>query len=88
MKLIDSLVTNECIKNNLLTDTAFRFFSYANNIEENDTILSTYLQLSTDEIKKEQSIGYTNTLKKLAPGNVIPVVEGTIFPPEMLQVSL
>lgn len=75
MKLIDSLVTNECIKNNLLTDTAFRFFSYANNIEQNDTILSTYLQLSTDEIKKEQSIGYTNTLKKLAPGNVIPSIK-------------
>lgn len=74
MKLIDSLVTNECIKNNLLSDTAFRFFSYANNISENDTILRTYLELSTDEVKKKHSIGYTNTLKTLAPGNLIPEV--------------
>lgn len=74
MKLIDSLVSNEGIKNNLLTDTAFRFFNYGNSIQANDSVLNTFLSLSTDSSKKELGIAYTNRLKKLAPGNPIPDV--------------
>lgn len=74
MKLIDSLVQNKKLKNNLLADTAFRFFNSGASVQENGLILKEFLKLSTDERLKEHSISYTNTLQKLEPGNLLPNV--------------
>jgi len=75
MKLIDSLVQNPWLKNNLLADTAFRFFNSGANTAENSLVLNEFLKRSTDEYQKERSISYTNTLKNLTPGNRLPNVE-------------
>lgn len=74
MKLIDSLVQNKKLKNNLLADTAFRFFNSGTSVQENGVILKEFLKLSTDERLKEHSIAYTNTLQSLEPGNMLPSV--------------
>lgn len=75
MKLIDSLVQNTWLKNNLLADTAFRFFNSGSNTTENSLVLKEFLNRSSDEYQKERSISYTNTLKNLAPGNKLPNVQ-------------
>ncbi|HLT52505.1 MAG TPA: hypothetical protein VKZ97_01350 [Flavobacteriaceae bacterium] len=75
MKLIDSLVQNTAIKNNLLADTAFRFFNSSNNITANDDVLKAFLAMSSDSLQRKKGIVYTSTLKKLAPGNTLPDVK-------------
>lgn len=74
MKFIDSLVQNDKLKNNLLADTAFRFFNSGASVQENSVVLNEFLTLSTDEYQKERSISYTNTLQNLEPGNALPNV--------------
>ena len=75
LELIDSLVTNSYIKNNLLKDVVSDFINISDNQDSCDTILNTYLSLSSDEKDKNNVKELAAALKKLKPGKIIPNIQ-------------
>ncbi len=75
LELIDSLVTNNYIKNNLLKDVVSNFLNTCDSRESSDTVLNTYLTLSSNEKDKNNVTELAAALKKLKPGKIIPNIQ-------------
>jgi hypothetical protein len=75
LQLIDSLMTNENIKNSLLIRATLEFTSYNKNIDNYDIILNSYLKASTNSKYKEYATNTVNSLKELKPGNPLPSIK-------------
>ncbi|MHA7844420.1 MAG: TlpA family protein disulfide reductase [Winogradskyella sp.] len=75
LDLIDSIISDETIKNNLLKYKTRDFVSYNHTEAEADEILNHYLPKSTNEEDKESIKELVCSLKLLRQGNPIPNLE-------------
>ncbi|WP_452228542.1 MULTISPECIES: TlpA family protein disulfide reductase [unclassified Lacinutrix] len=74
LKLIDSLITDEDIKNPLLSISSINYINKTKNLKELDTFLDFYYEKSTDEKDKNYIKKLVKSLKQLETGNKIPNV--------------
>lgn len=72
LNLIDSLVSNEMIKNNLLKFTTRDFISTSEDSSETQQMLASFLQKSSSEIDKETINNLAFSIKGLKRGNKLP----------------
>lgn len=75
LQLIDSLMTNENIKNSLLISAVIEFISNNKEVETYNTILESYIGKSTNTRHKEYINNLISSLINLKPGNVLPSVK-------------
>jgi len=75
LNLIDSLMTNESIKNSLLIGTTIEFITKNKNVDYYDTILNSYTNKSTNNDQKQYVNRVVKSLKKLKAGNPLPDVK-------------
>lgn len=75
LDLIEELVSNSSMKNNLLRLSTRNFLSYANTMEDCETMYNSFLKKSSDDEHKEYISGLYNSLSKLQPGNRFPDIE-------------
>lgn len=74
LRLIDSSITSEKIKNYLLKHTVRDFVLNTDNRDDTTTIIENYLSRSTDSKDKEYIQALTEAEDKLRPGNTLPDV--------------
>lgn len=74
LKLIDSLVTNETIKDDLLHYFTINFISKSKNADNNDAILKSYVAKSKSEKGKDWMEHYTKSLTNLKEGSSVPEI--------------
>ncbi|WP_136480945.1 TlpA family protein disulfide reductase [Cognatitamlana onchidii] len=74
LKLIDSLVVNETIKNDLLNYFTIKYLASSKNEVSNNAILKSYLNKSTNDKDKEMISQYTKSINLLKDGSKIPSV--------------
>lgn len=72
LNLIDSLVTNEMIKNNLLKFTTRDFISSSEDSLETQQVLASFLQKSNNEKDKLIINSLAYSIKGLKKGNILP----------------
>ncbi len=72
--LIDSMITDEYLKNNLLRTTAYRYFLHPKNEEEAKKMLDQFLAHSTNEEDHKDISEFAEATIKLTPGHTIPNV--------------
>lgn len=72
--LIDSLITDEKLKNSLLRTSAHRYFRHAKNKENGMKMLGKFLELSTNEEDHEEISKFALATVRLTPGHIIPNV--------------
>ena len=75
LTLIDSLVSSELIKNNLLKFTTRDFISTSDDSSEVQEMLTSFLQKSTNEKDKAAMNDLAFSIKGLKRGNKLPVVK-------------
>lgn len=75
LALIDSLITDNEIKEQLLYDYTMRFLHKSNSVKNNNAILNYYTRTSTNGDWKEKITQYTNTLNNLKTGNIFPEIK-------------
>ena len=74
LKIIDSLVTNDALKNHLLRTSTMRYLLHASSVEEQDKILGLFLSLDSDKNHQKEVQHLANATKKLTVGNSSPNV--------------
>lgn len=72
LKLIDSLVKNDDMKNQLLINTAIEFISDNKNVKDYDSLLVSFKAKSTDRYHTDYLNNIVASLKVLKPGNKLP----------------
>lgn len=72
MELIDSLITNDSLRNSLLRTTAARYFLSAQNEHNEKDILKRYTNLSTNPHDHEELTELAQATMQLTPGHTIP----------------
>tara|TARA_R100001369_G_scaffold23263_1_gene42739 strand:+ start:6911 stop:8323 length:1413 start_codon:yes stop_codon:yes gene_type:complete len=72
LDLIDSIISDETIKNNLLKYKVRDYISYNHTQEEAKELLDYYLEKSTNSIDKQYMVDLVSSLKSLRLGNPIP----------------
>jgi|SRR5690554_89558 len=75
LQLIDSLMTNENIKNSLLISAIIEFISNNKNVDIYNSMLQSYLAKSTNTKHKEYVSNLVGALISLKPGNPLPNVK-------------
>ena len=87
LQLIDSLISNDAIKNNLLKYATRNFLSYCNSNEDSEAMFNSYISKSSNENHSEYITSLNNTLKKLYPGNKFPDIEITNYRNEVFNIN-
>lgn len=72
--LIDSLVTNDSLRNSLLRTSVGRYLLNGDNAQEESKILELFKELNTNPSDHREIIPLGEATMKLAPGNLIPNV--------------
>lgn len=75
LKLIDSVIENEQIKNNLLKYTTRNFINSCNDIANVNIILTDYLNRCIDDPSKKEMTDLAEAISKLQPGKKLPNIE-------------
>ncbi|AUC81869.1 redoxin domain-containing protein [Lacinutrix sp. Bg11-31] len=75
LELIDKRVSNEDIKNNLLSFVLGQFINVSKNTEDYDEMLQVFKAKSTNKKDIEVAEEFVNSYKRLKPGNKIPPVK-------------
>lgn len=75
LDLINDNVSNEVLKNILLKYPTINFLSFCNSTQDAEAMYSSYVDKNTNEENTIHVEGLYNTLKRLNPGNKLPVVE-------------
>lgn len=75
LDLIDSLMTNDNVKNSLLISAAIEFVSNNKDVDNYDAILNSFLAKSTNTRHKDYVSKIVSSLKDLKPGNPLPDVK-------------
>ncbi|ALJ03824.1 hypothetical protein APS56_01065 [Pseudalgibacter alginicilyticus] len=75
LNIIDSLVSNETIKNDLLYHNTMSFLAKNKNLDNNSVVLKSFLEKSTDEKNKTVVSQYVASLNNLRPGQVFPNIK-------------
>jgi hypothetical protein len=74
IKLMDSLVKNDSIKNFLLKYAVRDFINYSKNPTETDTLINSYLSFSSNKDHKAYIKQLAEALKNLQPGKTFPEI--------------
>lgn len=74
LNLVDSIFSNQSIKNEILNNIAFNYLLEDQNILNNQKFLDRYLQLSTDNGSGNEIRKIGEAIKQLKPGSRLPVV--------------
>ncbi|WP_299335528.1 hypothetical protein [uncultured Psychroserpens sp.] len=85
LKMIDSIVQNKTIKNYVLMHTTREFIFNSDNAAKSKSMLDAYLELSTDEDKKDYLTNLVDATINLYPGNKIPEIDIVDFNNEELN---
>jgi len=72
MELIDSLITNDSLRNSLLRTAAARYFLNAQNEHNEWDILERFTNLSSNERDHKELTGLAEATIQLTPGHTIP----------------
>jgi len=72
LKIIDSTITNESLKNSLVRNIAGRYLLNCNSKESQEKILALFQEMNTNCIHKEEINELAEASMKLTPGNEIP----------------
>lgn len=72
LQLMDSLVTSESMKNNLIKFAARNFLSNSSSIEDSDAVYNSFLAKSSNEADIKYINSFYDTLKRLKPGKKFP----------------
>ena len=75
LDLINDRVSNEVLKNILLKYPTINFLSFCDSAEDAEDMYTSYVDKNTNEENTLHVEGLYNTLKRLSPGNKLPVVE-------------
>ena len=75
LRLIDSLIGSQSIKNNLLKYSTRNFLSYNSNTDESEAMYNSFLSKSTNDEHKAYIEKLYANLNKLRPGNTLPDVD-------------
>jgi hypothetical protein len=75
LELIDEKISNEILKNILLKYLTRNFLSFCTSPEDAKILYDSYTKKNTSKENASYIQGLYNTLKRLGPGNKIPVVE-------------
>ncbi len=72
LELVDSLVSNDSIKNYWLNYYALRYINSTNNLTDCDTYLNSFLDKSSSKTNNTYLTNLIASLKKLRPGSELP----------------
>ncbi len=72
IKIIDSTITNDSLKNSMVKSIAGRYLLNCNSKKQQEQILSLFLEVTTNKNHQKEITELANASKKLTPGNVIP----------------
>ncbi len=86
IRLVDSLVKNDSIKNPLLKYTTREFITYSTNINECKTFVNSYLKMCNDEENKTYIKDLVIAKEQLQPGNKLPNI--SLINPDNKKVSI
>lgn len=75
LKIADTLIKNEKVKNTLLNSIAFNYLLEDQNIVNNKKFLNAYQKYSTDKSSKNEIVNISQAISMLKSGNVLPMVE-------------
>ncbi len=75
LNIVDSLVVNPSIKNDLLYYFTISFLTKNKNIDNDNAILKSFLNKSTDDKNKEVITNLVHSLNNLKPGGTFPNIE-------------
>lgn len=79
LKIIDSLITNADIKDDLLFHFAMGYLSKSDNEENNNVLLTSYLNKSKSTLGRKKITHYTNSINLLKEGLVLPDIQITDY---------
>ncbi|AXG74433.1 hypothetical protein DVK85_09385 [Flavobacterium arcticum] len=74
LTLVDSIFTNENIKNDVLNNIAFSYLLEDQNICNNTKLLKHYLALSTDDSESNEIMKIAKAIEDLKTGNRLPEI--------------
>jgi hypothetical protein len=87
LHLIDSLISNNTIKNNLLKYATRNFLSYSNSEKESDAMFNSYIEKNSNEDHSQYITNLYNSLKRLSSGNKFPEIEVTNHKNETININ-
>ncbi|WP_186989484.1 TlpA family protein disulfide reductase [Constantimarinum furrinae] len=74
IKIIDSFITNDTLRNRMLRSVARRYFVHAKDASHEQQMLDLFLKLNTNEDDRKEIVALAEATMKLTPGNKIPNV--------------
>ncbi len=74
LRIADTLIGNETVKNTILNNIAFTYLLEDQNMVNNKKFLDTYHQFSTDKSKKNEILKIGRAIQQLTVGNPLPEV--------------
>ncbi len=87
LHLMDSLITNEKIKNHLLNFTTRDFIIVSKDSSETKEILNSFLQKSTSDTDKAYMQKLVSSVNKLRPGNVLPKINLIDYDDKVVEID-
>jgi len=75
IKIVDSLISNQKVKNKILNNIAFMYLLEDQNLENNNKFLKRYFEISTDSTQHNEIIKIKNSIKNLSKNNRLPNVD-------------
>jgi len=75
LKIVDSLISNQKVKNKILNNIAFVYLLEDQNLINNNKFLKHYFEISTDSTNHNEIIKIKNSIKNLSENNKLPNVE-------------
>lgn len=75
LQIVDSLISNQKVKNKILNNIAFVYLLEDQNIENNNKFLKRYFEISTDSTQQNEILKIKNSIKNLSQNNKLPNVE-------------
>ncbi len=75
LKVADTLIKNQKVKNIVLNNIAFQYLLEDQNMVNNQSFLETYRKFSTDKSKKNEILKIEKAIQQLTIGKTLPNVE-------------
>ncbi|WP_448606886.1 hypothetical protein [Paenimyroides ceti] len=74
LNMVDSLISNQKVKNNVLNNIVFNYFIEDQNHHNNNAFLKRFYELSTDTIQRKEISTIQHAVKNLSPNSILPDV--------------
>ncbi|OIQ29038.1 MAG: hypothetical protein BM564_07460 [Bacteroidetes bacterium MedPE-SWsnd-G2] len=87
LEIMDSLITSEVIKNNLLKTTTKDFLFNSESRYESDKMLAAYSEITTNQADKMYMANLVTSLEKLKPGKDFPNITLVNFHDQEIKIN-